>query len=981
MLFDSPVHPAFLVVLCFIPAAFRWWSGRVLIPLLDDPVLPERLVAHRRRNLVAIWPVVAAIAILGSMRDLFWAVPLIVLGRVVAGYPLRRALFNEPWSLPTYVLISSRLWIASSGFWLLLAAAPLIAGAAGTVDWIAALALGALLIVWNHWYADSFRWLVRTKPVPDGPLLARFKTVAAASRAPQPRFEVIGLGGGAMANAFALGSLRGSSVLYTDKLLQLLDTDEAAAITAHEIGHLEHFDPARLRRLYWATVALICGATSAALMPASLLIVAAFWSVIFVAALVWMARDRQQNETKSDLRAVELSGDPEALIRALTKLYTFSRVPRRWTTEMENSASHPSLARRIRSIREVAGTPQAPALPNPETVRGMDGKTTVTFEADRLHWQATEGVVHVLSYAHLTELRVSALAAGSTRLVALERGGQRWEAALEATEAARAQAILDRVDVRLAEPVPRPRTSSPLFQVAAAGVAISAMWAGQILVAVVALCASLRSVATFYAAAGGGALGAAGIVGRQALATGDMRSAWPALFLVAFGLALLAGAWRKPDAEGNRVVTLGMAGLALLVVLSLAMIAMRGGDAVGLNQASLAIPSAAVLPFALAAALICRPRRAWRFAAIPVALVGLMAGIAGSGTFLYAFGSDPFLVSGPAVRIEPLTGEPIADFTIPGMASDLRLSPGGRQIAVMRHTVAVGVVTNFSVGAPGSPLATLRANDLLFLDDERVVTLGVEGVDTVLREVVLQPQSVAWERRISNVQAPRLSYRSASGRWLLTGTTFDGRLVAVEPRPGSDDVQRREWDLPETQGWSDAWAIDGDTVLVAQKRFAFDGISWTILFMVDSMRTRLTRITPSGAVELPASQLDATCSDRVFDAERLVCVAFDGARTHLVAVEPSGGEPRAIGSLAGHFVSYRPTRAGWLSGWINSGTWIGASAWTDVGQVAIDAASGRALSVGPGVRADELTVVGNIAGTLARDASSARVRLYRLADR
>src|SRR5262249_46207009 len=149
-------------------------------------------------------------------------------------------------------------------------------------------------------------------------------------------------------------------------------------------------------------------------------------------ALAWMARDRQQNETASDLRAVELSGNAEALVRALTKVYTFSRVPRRVDAEMERMASHPSLARRIRAIRAAAGVTQPAALPQPESVRG--GATVVTFETDRLHWQESEGVAHMLSYAHLTELRLHARATGSPRLVAVERGGRRWEAVLERGE-------------------------------------------------------------------------------------------------------------------------------------------------------------------------------------------------------------------------------------------------------------------------------------------------------------------------------------------------------------------------------------------------------------------------------------------------------------------------------------------------------------------------------------------------------------------
>src|SRR5262249_57434891 len=78
----------------------------------------------------------------------------------------------------------------------------------------------------------------------------------------EARFELVDLRGGAIANALALPSLRGSSVLYTDTLLRLLDAEEAAAITAHEIAHLEHFDRARLRRLNWIMRGLIFGATA-----------------------------------------------------------------------------------------------------------------------------------------------------------------------------------------------------------------------------------------------------------------------------------------------------------------------------------------------------------------------------------------------------------------------------------------------------------------------------------------------------------------------------------------------------------------------------------------------------------------------------------------------------------------------------------------------------------------------------------------------
>src|SRR5262249_40789801 len=262
----------------------------------------------------------------------------------------------------------------------------------------------------------------------------------------------------------ALPSRGGSSVLYTDTLLRLLDLDEAAAITAHEIAHLEYYDASRLRTLNRILTALILGASGAALLlrlipELSLLVLEGVWCLAYAAVMVWIARDRQRNETASDLRAVQLCGDPDALVRALTKIHSFARVPRRWDTQMEQAASHPSLARRIRAIRQAAGAAQPPTAPPatapaPESLRSVDGRIVITF-ADAPRWEESEGVLHVLPYAQLTELRLDAPASSGTRLVALERGGRRWQATLGPAEAARAHAILDRVDGRLAEPPAR----------------------------------------------------------------------------------------------------------------------------------------------------------------------------------------------------------------------------------------------------------------------------------------------------------------------------------------------------------------------------------------------------------------------------------------------------------------------------------------------------------------------------------------------
>src|SRR5262245_45649682 len=110
MLFEAPVHRAALAVLCLVPAAVQWWFGRSLAAALDDPLLPERLQAHRRRNLSILWFVVVVVVVLGGFGVLLWAAPLVVCARLAAGYPLRRALFDERWSLATYISTIVRLW-------------------------------------------------------------------------------------------------------------------------------------------------------------------------------------------------------------------------------------------------------------------------------------------------------------------------------------------------------------------------------------------------------------------------------------------------------------------------------------------------------------------------------------------------------------------------------------------------------------------------------------------------------------------------------------------------------------------------------------------------------------------------------------------------------------------------------------------------------------------------------------------------------
>src|SRR5688500_1252826 len=196
---------------------------------------------------------------------------------------------------------------------------PMVTAAARPLDGLAAGIFALLLAAWSVRYADVFRRLVGSRPIEDPQLLSRFHELVRTSGIAMPRFERVDLRGGVVANALALPSLRGSSIIFTDTLLEKLEPAETAAICAHEIAHLEHFNPRLLRRLLAVDLALI--GTGAAAVPvssavglSSYVVPLVIWFCGVLAGMIWRARDRQRNETVSDLRAVALCGNAEALV-------------------------------------------------------------------------------------------------------------------------------------------------------------------------------------------------------------------------------------------------------------------------------------------------------------------------------------------------------------------------------------------------------------------------------------------------------------------------------------------------------------------------------------------------------------------------------------------------------------------------------------------------------------------------------------------
>src|SRR5262249_5347184 len=151
--------------------------------------------------------------------------------------------------------------------------------------------------------------LLGALPIDDPELSATFASVLERARCPRPGLFRIAPEGGRFDGAFALPQSRRGQVIFGQSVLDELTPAESAAILGHELAHLEHHDDGKLRR--YAAVVYVLIAVIALVVPRWPLLVGAWPLVVFVAVSFWLA-SQQSHEGDSDLRGIELAGDPEA---------------------------------------------------------------------------------------------------------------------------------------------------------------------------------------------------------------------------------------------------------------------------------------------------------------------------------------------------------------------------------------------------------------------------------------------------------------------------------------------------------------------------------------------------------------------------------------------------------------------------------------------------------------------------------------------
>ncbi len=195
-----------------------------------------------------------------------------------------------------------------------------------------------------------------------------------------------------MINAFAVGSRRRPAIALTTGLLRALAPREIAGVLAHEIAHIAHGD---LRVMGLAD--LLSRLTSLfALLGQIMLLLSLPWVVAGLGAVNWGALAllvvsphlallaqlglSRVREFDADLEAIALTGDPDGLASALTRIERASRswrsvlLPGWGNPEPSWLRTHPATAERVQRLQALrraeppwwAATPPSPFEPPAE---------------------------------------------------------------------------------------------------------------------------------------------------------------------------------------------------------------------------------------------------------------------------------------------------------------------------------------------------------------------------------------------------------------------------------------------------------------------------------------------------------------------------------------------------------------------------------------------------------------------------------------
>src|SRR6185369_4667933 len=213
-------------------------------------------------------------------------------------------------------------------------------------DWkMGVLALPVAYVIYRllSWYVG--RWLTQGLEIlTRGELMEAASALAARAGVTLASVYVLGNRNPLEANAFAAG---GRMMGVTRGLVEHLTRRELIEVIGHEVGHLRGKHIGMSMVAFWGYMILMQPLaillTTYAHVPA-LVLSLPILPLGYVFATSELSR---RNEFNADARAVEITGDPEAMIAALARLRKLTRTPVAWGGMQGSLLSHPCMRDRV----------------------------------------------------------------------------------------------------------------------------------------------------------------------------------------------------------------------------------------------------------------------------------------------------------------------------------------------------------------------------------------------------------------------------------------------------------------------------------------------------------------------------------------------------------------------------------------------------------------------------------------------------------
>jgi hypothetical protein len=377
-----------------------------------------------------------------------------------------------------------------------------------------------------------------------------------------------------------------------------------------------------------------------------------------------------------------------------------------------------------------------------------------------------------------------------------------------------------------------------------------------------------------------------------------------------------------------------MGALALVTVAVVSSIGATGLNPIRLHQAARATPAAVVLLTALAAAgWTWRGRPVWRYTAPAAAVLAVLATGAATTAFLDRAGRDAFLLAAAPFTLTDVKAAPAAEFDVPFQVEMLRLSPHGRRAGVTSEGDGLRTPSHsarkiFYVTGPGGSLTPIDADDIAFVDDDRVLVLAISNTAAELRDVDVVSSSTLWRQALPDLEEGVLAFDRATRRWTVTGSDRADRFVRLTGIVGQPEQQRWAWSFPTSDdGLVQGFATQNGTVVAVETvrnapLLAIDRRTWlrslVPALMTPPGRSEVWTLRGNSRDVQARSVLAPTCRDDGLEGGLLVCAVFDGVRTHVLTFDATRGTPAAGGVLDGSLIVLDVQSDGWFSGRLGS---------------------------------------------------------------